>query len=1591
MTTFKPPKPYKLSKVETLASFESWKHNQLYNLKADPVFKEFLAANKTWQKKGVANRGLTADAGDNGKSAEDKCETLNLMLDQIANWCPFISRTFLVKQCTSLNDVWQKIREHYGFLCTGGHFLDISTIRLESDERSEDLYQRIYMFFEDNLVTANSLSHNGAQLSADEEMTPSLENTITWLWLQLLNPGLPQLVKQRYGADLRNKTLASLKSEISQAMSSLLDELASAEESKVFRTGNKSVSYPRTQSSGNQSRKSCVLCKTAGRRYNNHWLSQCSFLPPEDKKALSRATNCESDEEDDDDDGGADDHSRSGDPYVDKAPCTCRRVGNMPSPILDVLFKSRTLHVTLDSGSTSNMILEEVAVRCGLKIHPATQSAGQADGISKLNTVGEVHFTVMRNGRKLHFDGLVVRTLSDDILGGMPFLFENDIGIRPFKSHIIIGGSEIIQYDSKGVCTPMVRRTDTSFVLKSPNNKTVVLPGETLSLRTPADAEVNSTWALEPRHDHGPQNWFPPQEVTDRDHEINIVNTTESPVVIKKHTHVCQVRSVKELDPPLPTPEVSVPEVASISHHTPSKNQQFSDSVQINPDNLVPVDIAQRAKDISRMYDRVFSPELPLYNGHSGNVQCHINMGPSKPPQRKARLPHYEHGKMVLLQEKFDNLEELGVLGKPEEEDVSVEYLNMSFLVPKPGTSDFRLVTAFSEIGEYSKPQPSVMPDIEGTLRTIGRWKYVIKTDLKQAYFQIPLSKESKRYAGTASPFKGVRVFNRAAMGLPGSETALEELMNRVVGHLIMEGCVTKVADDCYCGGDSINSALSAYERLLSAFAANNLGLNPAKTVIFPKRVIILGWVWEMGSLSASPHRIAALSVVEPPSTVKSLRSFIGAYKHLGRVIRWHSNFMNPLDQMVAGRDSKERINWTDESLKQFEEAKASLQSCVPIYIAKPSDQIWIQTDGALKPGASSISGLAATLFLLRDNEVLLGGFFNAQFKKGQQLWLPCEIEALAIGSAISYFSPIIIQSEHRVKVATDSKACVQAYRRMRKGQFSSSARVMTFLTAVCRYQVEVTHIAGIKIPFTDYASRHPIECVDKSCQVCKFVEEFAENVVRKLSVKDIVDGHAQMPFTNRQSWLDSQKQCQNLRKVHALLSLGTRPSKKDTKVRDVKSYLQKVVIAKDGLLVVRDVSPLKLDRERIVVPQTFIKGLLMAFHLRFEHPTAHQLGQVVRRHFYAINLDKHIVSTTESCDVCNSLKYVPDGLCTQTSTPPSSIGASFAFDIINRERQRIAVMRETLTSYTTTTFVDSESHADMRNALLILSAEMKGSHSEIRVDPAPGLACLRGDAVLKKKGVTVIPGDEKNRNKNPVAERAVQEIEAEILRIQPEKGPVSKVTLALATANTNSRVRRDGLSARELWTQRDQVTGSQLPFNDTDIKDSQSASRGRNHTASATSKARGRGPNAPSIAVGDLVYLVSERSKVQGRDKYLVTSICGEFCTVRKFTRTQFRRRTYRVPLTGVYPIVGSTSALTPVGDNSSSSDSDDDEQPDVGVPVSLSEGEGKAPEVQDILECAEGEGDSEVEEDQCVVECAARPRRDTKAPAWHADYEVG
>ena len=197
-----------LGKAETIMSFESWRQNLQYTLALDKNFAGFLVDGLTWFKKtsGAPLRGFTDDNEliheEQRRTAAEKVTRLELMLGQIANFCPILSRNTIVKNSTSMSSIWQVIRLHYGFQSTGAHFIDLNYIKLEPNERTEDLFQRLQSFMEDTLLRSDgSIRHHGDLPDSDEELSPSLENFIVLKWLRLINPDLPALVKQRYGTE----------------------------------------------------------------------------------------------------------------------------------------------------------------------------------------------------------------------------------------------------------------------------------------------------------------------------------------------------------------------------------------------------------------------------------------------------------------------------------------------------------------------------------------------------------------------------------------------------------------------------------------------------------------------------------------------------------------------------------------------------------------------------------------------------------------------------------------------------------------------------------------------------------------------------------------------------------------------------------------------------------------------------------------------------------------------------------------------------------------------------------------------------------------------------------------------------------------------------------------------------------------------------------------------------------------------------------------------------------------------------------------------------------------------------------------------
>ena len=217
--------------------------------------------------------------------------------------------------------------------------------------------------------------------------------------------------------------------------------------------------------------------------------------------------------------------------------------------------------------------------------------------------------------------------------------------------------------------------------------------------------------------------------------------------------------------------------------------------------------------------------------------------------------------------------------------------------------------------------------------------------------------------------------------------------------------------------------------------------------------------------------------------------------------------------------------------------------------------------------------------------------------------------------------------------------------------------------------------------------------------------------------------------------------------------------------------------------------------------------------------------------------------------------------------------------DILKRgNRQLILVVRECVSSCTISCLVQKEQHTTLREAIIQICVELfplDGPPVTIRTDPALAFKTLINDQLLIRHHIKLEIGHAKNDNKNPVAERAIQGLEDELLRQDPSSAAVSSILLAVATVTINTRIPFRGLSAREMWMPRNQFTNSQIPVVDQTLIINKHKDRLKNHPYSERSKAPiAKARNTSSIVVGDLVQLCSDRTKHHPHDCYVVSSV---------------------------------------------------------------------------------------------------------------------
>ena len=200
---------------------------------------------------------------------------------------------------------------------------------------------------------------------------------------------------------------------------------------------------------------------------------------------------------------------------------------------------------------------------------------------------------------------------------------------------------------------------------------------------------------------------------------------------------------------------------------------------------------------------------------------------------------------------------------------------------------------------------------------------------------------------------------------------------------------------------------------------------------------------------------------------------------------------------------------------------------------------------------------MAVKLFIRRPGiEGFLPSFnFGFRLKKSSKGWLPCELEALSLSKGIETLAPYLKLTGNPVVALVDSKPIYQAKMRLDQGKFSTNRRLQDLLTNLSIHRVQLQHISA-KLPSSllkmiDFNSRNPVECKVESYTICQELQNPDVTYFGKTFSKDV-----DSKLISRSSWIDVQKSCSDLRKVHTLLLSGKEVAKKEKNREDLKKYL---------------------------------------------------------------------------------------------------------------------------------------------------------------------------------------------------------------------------------------------------------------------------------------------------------------------------------------------------------------------------------------------------------------------------------------------------
>ena len=204
------------------------------------------------------------------------------------------------------------------------------------------------------------------------------------------------------------------------------------------------------------------------------------------------------------------------------------------------------------------------------------------------------------------------------------------------------------------------------------------------------------------------------------------------------------------------------------------------------------------------------------------------------------------------------------------------------------------------------------------------------KVDLKYAYSQIPLEENIQKHCNfniLGGRATGMYRFINGFYGLTDMPATFQKTIDKT-----LQNINTKFAypdDILVITKGSLKDHENELDKIMKNLYEENLAINLQKCEFAKEQTTWLGFIVTPNGVTPTKSKCDAIISLEPPKTLKQLRSFMGCIHHLIKFIPNLAEKSEPLRPLLskANKKAQNKLDWNEKHTEAFNEIKSQTQN----------------------------------------------------------------------------------------------------------------------------------------------------------------------------------------------------------------------------------------------------------------------------------------------------------------------------------------------------------------------------------------------------------------------------------------------------------------------------------------------------------------------------------------------------------------------------------------------------------------------------------------------------------------------------------------